>query len=210
MTLSITTFSVGGNTYNAGTTVTIANVGTIIILSDGNFTFVPLTNYNGTVPSIDYTARDGNQGTDVGTLFLTVTPVNDLPLAVDDAVSTNENTAVSGNVLTDGTDDSDVDGNTLRITQFMINGITYNPGTVANIPGVGSITMNANGSYTFTPTAESQNISIDSGSLFSKVRLVSAPCMVLVLGMSWIGKSTSDSLLSLFNFFSSQGLMVAS
>ena len=154
--LSITTFSVGGNTYNAGTTVTIANVGTIIILSDGNFTFVPLTNYNGTVPSIDYTARDGNQGTDVGTLFLTVTPVNDLPIAVDDAVSTNENTAVSGNVLTDGTDDSDVDGNTLTITQFTIFGtstITYNPGDVANIPGVGSISMNANGSFTFTPTA---------------------------------------------------------
>jgi gliding motility-associated-like protein len=153
--LSISTFTVGGITYNAGTTVTIANVGTIIILSDGNFTFVPVANYNGTVPAIDYTARDANQGTDVGTLFLSITPVNDVPVAVDDAVTTNENTAVSGNTLTLGVD-SDADGNGLTITQFSVIGtatITYNVGDVAAIPGVGSFTMNSAGAFTFTPTA---------------------------------------------------------
>jgi gliding motility-associated-like protein len=154
-TLSITTFTVGGITYNAGNTVTISNVGTIVILADGNFTFTPVGNYYGTVPSIDYTARDGNQGTDIGTLNLTITPVNDVPVAIDDAVSTNENTAISGNTLTLGVD-SDADGNGLTITQFTVFGtstLTYNVGDVAVIAGVGSFTMNSVGAFTFTPTS---------------------------------------------------------
>ncbi|MHA8094494.1 tandem-95 repeat protein [Aquirufa lenticrescens] len=150
--LTVTTFTVGGVTYNAGQTATIANVGTFVMNADGSFTFTPVANYNGSVPAIEYTATDANGGSDVGALALTITPVNDAPVAVDDVISTNENTPVSGNVLTDGTDDSDADGNTITITQFTINGVTYNPGDVANIPGKGSITMNANGSYTFTPT----------------------------------------------------------
>ncbi|UAJ14026.1 tandem-95 repeat protein [Aquirufa lenticrescens] len=151
--LTVTTFTVGGVSYNAGQTATIANVGTFVMNPDGSFTFTPVANYNGSVPAIEYTATDANGGSDVGALALTITPVNDAPVAVDDVIATNENTPVSGNVLTTGTPDSDADGNTLTITQFTINGITYNPGDVANIPGKGSITMNANGSYTFTPTA---------------------------------------------------------
>jgi hypothetical protein len=151
--LTVTTFTVGGVTYNAGQTATIANVGTLVMNADGSFTFTPVANYNGSVPAIEYTATDANGGSDVGALALTITPVNDAPVAIDDVIATNENTPVSGNVLTTGTADSDADGNTLTITQFTINGITYNPGDVANIPGKGSITMNANGSYTFTPTA---------------------------------------------------------
>jgi gliding motility-associated-like protein len=153
--ITVTSFTIAGvtGTFSPSQTATIPNVGTIVINANGSYTFTPTANYNGTVPSIDYTATDANGGSDVGALQLTITPVNDAPVAVDDIKTTNENTTASGNVLTDGTDDSDVDGNTLTITQFKINGITYNPGTVANIPGRGSITINANGSYTFTPTA---------------------------------------------------------
>ena len=151
--LTVISFTLGGVTYTAGQTATIANVGTFVMNANGSFTFTPVANYNGSVPAIEYTATDANGGSDVGALALTITPVNDAPVAIDDVIATNENTAVSGNVLTAGTADSDADGNTLTISQFTINGITYNPGDVANIPGKGSITMNANGSYTFTPTA---------------------------------------------------------
>ncbi len=151
--ITVTSFTIGSTTYPAGTTATIAGVGSIIMNTNGTYTFTPAANYNGTVPLIEYTATDANGGTDVGALALTITAVNDAPVAVDDAIATNENTPVSGNVLTDGTDDADADGNTLAITQFTINGVSYNPGDIANIPGKGSITMNADGSYTFTPSA---------------------------------------------------------
>ncbi len=154
-TLTLNNFTVAGvsGTFTAGQTASIPNVGTIQITSTGDYTFTPVANYNGTVPVISYTATDTNGGSDIGDLRISITPVNDAPVAVDDVKSTNENTAVSGNVLTDGTDDSDVDGNTLTITQFKINGVTYNPGDTANVPGKGTITMNADGSYTFTPIA---------------------------------------------------------
>jgi len=151
--ITVTNFTVGGVTYTAGQTANLTGVGTISIGTNGSYTFTPVANYNGTVPLIEYTATDANGGTDVGALNITVTPVNDPPLAIDDIKSTNENTAVTGNVLTDGTDDSDVDGNTLTITEFKIGTVSYNPGTTASIPGVGTIVVNTNGSYTFTPAA---------------------------------------------------------
>jgi hypothetical protein len=152
-TLTVTNFTIGGVTFTAGQTATIAGVGTITINADGSYTFTPTANYNGTLPLIEYTATDANGGSDVGALNITVTAVNDAPIAVDDVVGINENTSVSGNVLTDGTDDSDVDGNTLTVTEFKINGISYNPGTTVSIPGVGSVFVTTTGSYTFTPTA---------------------------------------------------------
>ncbi|MCZ2489847.1 tandem-95 repeat protein [Aquirufa antheringensis] len=150
--LTLTTFTVGGVSYTAGATATIAGVGTIVMRADGTFTFTPNANYFGPVPAIDYTAVDANGGTDIGTLKLSITAVNDAPVATDDIQTTPQNTAVSGNVLTDGTDDLDADGNPLTVTQYKIGSVTYNVGEPATIPGVGTVTMNANGSYTFTPT----------------------------------------------------------
>jgi len=65
--LTVTTFTVGGVTYNAGQTATIAGVGTIVVDTDGSYTFTPVANYNGNVPAITYTATDTNGGSGTGT-----------------------------------------------------------------------------------------------------------------------------------------------
>ncbi|WP_415795092.1 Ig-like domain-containing protein, partial [Mycolicibacterium frederiksbergense] len=46
-------------------------------------------------------------------MSITVNPVNDTPVTVDDSFITDEDTQLTGNVLTN---DSDVDGNTLAAT----------------------------------------------------------------------------------------------
>ncbi|KAI9549925.1 hypothetical protein GHT06_004510 [Daphnia sinensis] len=150
--LTVTGYTIAGVTspFTIGVTKTIPNVGTIRVNSDGTFTFTPAPNYNGTVPVITYTVSDGTLN-DTGALSLTVTAVNDAPVAVDDIVNATEDTPITGNVLTDGTDDSDVDGNTLTVSTFTINGTSYNAGTTASIAGVGTVIVNADGSYTFTP-----------------------------------------------------------
>ena len=79
---------------------------------------------------------------------LTLTPVNDNPVANDDTASTTENTPLSGNVLTN---DTDANTDPLTVSQFVVNAVTYTPGQTAMIPGVGDVTVQANGSYTFTP-----------------------------------------------------------
>ncbi len=147
-TLRVTTFTVGGVTYNAGDTATIPGVGTLVINPDGSYTFVPETNYNGQVPAISYTATDTNGGSGSGTLGITVTPVNDVPVAANETTSTPQDTPKSGSVLTN---DTDPDGDTLSITTFTIGGVTYNAGDTASIPGVGTIVVNTDGTYTFTP-----------------------------------------------------------
>jgi len=54
-----------------------------------------------------YTITDGKEGTDTATVVVTITPVNDCPTAVDDAVTTFEDTNKVVFVLAN---DSDVDG----------------------------------------------------------------------------------------------------
>jgi hypothetical protein len=108
--LTVTTFTVGGQTYNAGDTATIAGVGTIVINADGSFTFTPVANYNGQVPAITYTAEDANGGSNSADLSITVTAVNDAPEASPNTNTVDEDTVATGNVLSN---DTDVDGDPL-------------------------------------------------------------------------------------------------
>jgi hypothetical protein len=148
-TLTVTKFTIGGVDYVAGTTATIPNVGTVVVNADGSYTFTPVANYNGTVPTITVTISDGTLTT-TAPLNITVTAVNDLPVATPDTKTVAENTPATGNVLTN---DTDVDGNTLTVTKFTIGGVDYAAGTTATIPNVGTVVVNADGSYTFTPVA---------------------------------------------------------
>jgi VCBS repeat-containing protein len=86
-------------------------------------------------------------GSSTATLTLTVTAVNDAPVAVNDSATFNEDTVKNGNVIAN---DSDVDGDTLTVTQFVINGNTYAAGLTATLPQ-GTLTIGTNGDYTFTP-----------------------------------------------------------
>ncbi|MFB8344880.1 Ig-like domain-containing protein, partial [Brucella cytisi] len=149
-TLTITEFTVAGEAgpFVVGTGYLIAGVGTVTINANGSYSFVPVADYDGPIPVITYTVSDGAGGTDTSTLTLNMQPVNDAPIALDDAATTPENTPVSGNVLDN---DTDVDNPTLTVTFFEIDGTTYGAGTTASIPGVGSLVINADGTYTFTP-----------------------------------------------------------
>ena len=69
----------------------------------GAFTYTPDANFNGT-DTFTYTASDGTAVSNVATVTITVTAVNDAPVAVNDSASTPEETAVSGNVLANDTD----------------------------------------------------------------------------------------------------------
>ncbi|MEM8772430.1 MAG: Ig-like domain-containing protein [Pseudomonadota bacterium] len=155
--VTVSTFTVDGvsGTFNAGDTATIVGVGTLTIAANGDFTFTPDADYFGPVPTATYTIIDGNGGSDTAELsFASITNVNDDPIANDDGpVATMEDTDSSGNVLAN---DNDADGDGLTMSTFIISGAagTFNAGDTATIPGVGTLTIAANGDFTFTPDAD--------------------------------------------------------
>ncbi len=120
-------------------TVTVATVpaaqGTVSINADGTLLYTPAANFNGTA-TISYTISDGQGGNASAQAIVTVTPVNDAPVAVNNLGSTTENVAVTINVLGN---DSDVDGDTLTVT-------------AATVPAAqGTVAINPDGTLLFTP-----------------------------------------------------------
>src|SRR5258708_37803276 len=102
--------------FAAGAAVNLAGVGTLVINADGCYTFTPAADYNGAAPVATYTLTDGSL-TSTATLGVSITPVNDAPIGVNDSAATLEDAPVSGNVLTN---DTDVDGPSKTVTQFVV------------------------------------------------------------------------------------------
>jgi hypothetical protein len=120
----------------AVTTVTQPAHGTTTINPDGTVTYAPAPDWHGS-DSFGYTVSDGRGSMASATVALTVTPVNDPPVAVNDTATTSEGSPVAIPALAN---DSDVDGGTLSVTS-----VTQ--------PAHGGAAINADGSVTYTPAA---------------------------------------------------------
>jgi len=116
--------------------------GSVTIEADGDFTYTANANYHGS-DSFEYTINDPEAGDDTATVNITVDAVNDAPVGYDDAKSTDEDTAATGNLLSDNGSgaDSDVDGDTLAVTG------------AAFATAHGYVTITTNGNYAYTPVA---------------------------------------------------------
>ncbi|MBY5932820.1 tandem-95 repeat protein [Tateyamaria omphalii] len=131
---------VANDTDPDGDTLTItgasvpADQGTVDIV-DNKLFFTPAENFNGDA-TISYSITDGNGGTSAAEVAVTVNPVNDDPVAVDDIETTDEDVAVVVDLLGN---DTDVDGDTLEIGSLSVD------------PAEGSVVDNGDGTVTFTP-----------------------------------------------------------
>ncbi|MCA7015412.1 Ig-like domain-containing protein, partial [Dickeya dadantii] len=68
-----------------------AGNGTVVINADGTLTYTPNSNFNGT-DTVTYTVSDGQGGLATGTLIVTVTGTNTLPVVGSDTATTAEDT----------------------------------------------------------------------------------------------------------------------
>ena len=94
------------NADSLGVTITTQAAHGTAVVSGGNIVYTPNEDWNG-VDSFVYTVTDSAGATDTGTITVTVTQVNDAPVADDEPdVTTNEDTAVTIDVL-DGDTDTD-------------------------------------------------------------------------------------------------------
>ena len=106
--------------------------GTVTVNVDGTYTYTPNKDYNGT-DSFTITISDGKGGNVTVPVNITVTPVNDVPVASSPAITTPEDTPQNGTITV-----TDVDGGTPVFS-------------VTTPPANGTVTVNTDGTYTYTP-----------------------------------------------------------
>jgi large repetitive protein len=112
--------------------------GILTLHSDGSFEYV----HDGsetTADSFDYVASDGLLSSAVATVWITVIPVNDPPVAEDDVYTVAEDEVLYGSSVL--ANDSDVDDTILTVV--LVAG-----------PIFGSLNLNADGTFVYTPAAD--------------------------------------------------------
>lgn len=115
--------------------------------NNGVVTYTPVANFDG-IAVTQYVVNDNEGGTsNPTTITITVTSVNDSPVAVNDAASTNQNQAVSLNVVANDTDDSGVDPTAVDLNTAIAG--KQNSLSV----GEGTFTVNSSGNVTFSPVS---------------------------------------------------------
>ena len=158
-TLSVADISLGvlandldvdGDTLTVDTTpVAPTQNGSLTLNSDGTFTYVPNSNFNGT-DSFEYKVEDGTGNAESGTVTINVTSVNDTPISVADTYSVVEDTVLSVNaeagVLAN---DTDVESGSL----------TIDPTPVQDVVN-GSLVLSSDGSFTYTPSANYHGVEL--------------------------------------------------
>jgi VCBS repeat-containing protein len=113
--------------------------GSLTLNANGSFTYTPAANFNG-ADGFNYRASDGKGGTASASVSITVTPVNDAPVAAADAYSVQQ-----GGVLSVGApgvlgNDSDPEGSALSAA-------------LETTTTQGTLSLAANGSFTYTPNS---------------------------------------------------------
>lgn len=147
--------------------------GTVTLGADGALIYTPAANYHG-AESFSYRARDaGGNESGVAVVSITVSPVNDAPLAAADTYATPEGVALA--VAAPGVlgNDRDVDGEALAVVKL-------------SDPQHGALTLGADGALAYTPDAGYQGV--DSFSYrVSDGALDSEPATVtLRVGLSYV------------------------
>lgn len=108
--------------------------GTLTLRSNGSFTYTPAQNFYG-ADLFRYRINSGTLQSDLATVQIQVTPVNDSPVAVNDTATTDQNVSTTVNVLAN---DTDVDGDAISVK-------TVSPGSN------GTTAVNTDNTVMYTP-----------------------------------------------------------
>ncbi len=140
-------FDPDGTTLSINDTIPIVNTqhGTILLWSNGTFTYTPFLNYNGNDFAVFNICDTGIPAPGLCTgdsIFIVVNPVNDPPITVNEFETTNENSPIiktqSNGILSNGDYDPD-------LTSLSLNIIPVKD------PLHGTIILSTDGAYTYTP-----------------------------------------------------------
>lgn len=110
--------------------------GVLSFATDGTFVYEPTEHFNGS-DGFTYSVSDGDEST-AATVSLTINPVNDGPVGVDDQFTVDEDGVLNDSV---SANDSDVDGDSLSFA-------------LGAGPTEGTVTLNPDGTFTYRPNQD--------------------------------------------------------
>ena len=153
--------AVDGDAGQVGQAIELDDGVTIIVNADGSYTVdatdADYLSVGETLEhTVEYSVDDGNGGSDTATINVTVNGVNDDPTALNDTNATDEDTAVTGNVLIN---DSDID-RLDSIEVSAVNGDSAAVGQTIILDSGASLTLNADGSYSYDPSGAFDELSV--------------------------------------------------
>jgi len=158
--------------------------GNLTLNPDGSFLYTPNANFFG-ADSFTYQVNDGTVNSNVATVTINVAPVNDAPVANTDSYTTNMNTALIVPAATGVlNNDTDIDGDPLTVF------------TIITGPANGSLILNADGSFTYTPNMgysgpDSFSYQASDGTANSNTATVN---LTVNAGMTFLGTPGDDNL----------------
>ncbi|MDA5556024.1 Ig-like domain-containing protein [Shimia sp. MMG029] len=164
---TLTISEVNGVAANVGSQITLGSGALLTVNADGTFDYDPngafetLSVGQSGADSFTYTISDGNGGTDIATVGITINGVNDAPVAADDAITTDEDNAVQGDVFADNGNgaDSDVD-TTDSFGVSEVNGNAGDVGTQITLPSGTLLTLNADGTFSYDPNGQFESLAV--------------------------------------------------
>lgn len=106
--------------------------GTLVFNTDGSFTYTPDLNFHGS-DSFTFVAHDGDIASQPASVTISVSPINDVPVANGQALVTAEDVTVSGSVT-----GVDIEGDALQFS-------------LAGGPAHGTLVLSTDGTFTYTP-----------------------------------------------------------
>ncbi len=130
----------------------------------GAFSYVPDANYNG-IDRFEYRVSDGELWSDVALVTIDITPVNDPPTAGDDSYTMTAGTTLT--IAAPGVLTNDLDDSGTGLTAVLATNVSN-----------GTLTLNANGSFTYTTTLASGTDSFTYGA--SDGTVTGAPATVAI------------------------------
>lgn len=127
---------------NALTVELVADVqhGTLTLNDNGAFVYTPAVDYFGS-DSFQYRVTDGVDISNVATVNLTVSPVNDAPVGVADVYFGVVDATISASIA-EGVINNDIDIDSTNLTAALVAG-----------PSNGTLNLAADGSFTYQPNA---------------------------------------------------------
>ena len=173
----------GGSSYNSSGTSVTGTYGTLTVGADGTYTYVADQAAADALDASDivtdvftYTISDGNGGTDTANLTITVTGVNDAPVAQNDTGSVNEDgtlTVSNSSNATSVTGVSQDTGSPYSLSAGTARSVAFNhDGTkmfVVHAPGTATISEHAL-TTAFDINTASQSTTYDISSHISEPR----------------------------------------